>query len=75
MVLTEEIKAYFKKLGYDSFIENDKAVSIFDSKVRSGKAINITKADKGVRKEDDLGQALKLFPKEIIGVYNILKRF
>ena len=74
MILTEEIKAYFNGLGYDKYIETDKSISIIRSKNKNGQAINITKHDKGVRKEDNLGQALKIYPKELIGLIGILKR-
>ena len=73
-VIKEEQREYFKKLGYSKIIETEKVICIIDKRKKLGCAINITKQDKGVRKEDDLGQSIKMFPKEIVGVYDILRR-
>lgn len=75
MILGEIEKEYFKKLGYNKFMENEKVICIVCTRIKTGKAINITKADKGVRKEDNLGMSMKLFPKEILGVYALLRKF
>lgn len=74
MIMGEEQKEYFKRLGYNKFIENEKVICIVDTKIRSGKAINITKHDKGVRKEDNLGMSQKMYQKEIVGVYDLIRR-